>query len=152
VNSKKELYSKLIPKVNALIDKEVNIISNLANISAILKEELQCMWVGFYIVEDEKLVVGPFQGPVACTTIAFGRGVCGKCWETQQSIIVDDVNKYPDHIACSAESNSEIVIPVFDSNKKLQMVLDVDSVNFKAFDEEDKEGLESIATLITALL
>ena len=152
MNSKKELYSKLIPKVNALIDKEVNIISNLANISAILKEELQCMWVGFYIVEDEKLVVGPFQGPVACTTIAFGRGVCGKCWETQQSIIVDDVNKYPDHIACSAESNSEIVIPVFDSNKKLQMVLDVDSVNFKAFDEEDKEGLESIATLITALL
>ena len=152
MNSKKELYSKLLPKVNALIDKEVNIIANLANISAALKEDLNCLWVGFYLVEEKELVVGPFQGPVACTKIAFGRGVCGKCWELEETIIVDDVEQFKDHIACSADSRSEIVVPVFDSNNNVKMVLDIDSTQLAAFGDEDKTGLESIATLITTLL
>ncbi|HIA11367.1 MAG TPA: GAF domain-containing protein [Flavobacteriales bacterium] len=152
MNSKKELYSELVPKVSALIDKEANIIANLANIAAILKAELSCLWVGFYLVEGKELVVGPFQGPVACTTIAFGRGVCGKCWELKETILVDDVSQFADHIACSADSKSEIVVPVFDSNNNVQMVLDIDSSHLAAFDEEDKSGLEAIATLITALL
>lgn len=152
MNSKKELYSELVPKVSALIDKEANIIANLANIAAILKAELSCLWVGFYLVEGKELVVGPFQGPVACTTIAFGRGVCGKCWELKETILVDDVRQFADHIACSADSKSEIVVPVFDSNNNVQMVLDIDSSHLAAFDEEDKSGLEAIATLITALL
>ncbi len=152
MNSKKELYSKLIPKVSALIDVNVNIIANLANISAVLKEELDCLWVGFYLVEENQLVVGPYQGPVACTKIEYGRGVCGKCWELKEAIVVDDVDLYEDHISCSADSRSEIVVPVFDSNNNVKMVLDIDSVDLAAFDAEDKTGLVSIASLITALL
>ena len=103
-------------------------------------------------MEGEQLVVGPYQGPLACTKIAYGKGVCGKSWELKETIVVDDVDQFDDHISCSADSRSEIVIPVFDSNNDVKMVLDVDSTDLAAFDQEDKKNLESLATLITPLL
>lgn len=152
VNFKKDLYHELLPNVSAVIDKDANIIANLSNITAVLKEQLDCLWVGFYLVEGRHLTVGPYQGPPACTKIDFGKGVCGKCWELKETIVVEDVDQFTDHIACSADSRSEIVIPVFDSNKEVKMVLDIDSTHLAAFDSDDKRNLESIALLITPLL
>jgi len=141
--SKEEQYQALLPQIKALTEGEPDVIANLANISAALKEQFNWLWVGFYIVKQDELVLGPFQGPVACTRIKKGRGVCGKSWEDKMTLIVEDVEKFPGHIACSSLSRSEIVVPVFNNNEVIA-VLDVDSQAPGHFDETDKKYLEEI--------
>jgi len=140
-------YESLIPQIKALIEGEPNLIANLANISAALKEQFNWWWVGFYWIIDDELVLGPFQGPVACTRIKKSRGVCGACWEREKTVLVDDVEKFPGHIACSSASKSEIVVPVF-QNGKIQGVLDVDSELLAHFDDVDQVYLEKIVALL----
>ena len=141
--NKEERYSNLLPQVKGLLEGEPELVANLANISAALKEQFGWLWVGFYLVKGEELVLGPFQGPVACTRIKKGRGVCGKCWENKRTLIVADVEKFPGHIACSSLSRSEIVIPVLNNNEVVA-VLDADSEALNHFDETDKKYLEEI--------
>ena len=141
--SKTEIYQSLIPQINALIDGEPDTIANLANVAAALKEQFNWFWVGFYLVKKEELVLGPFQGPVACTRIAKGRGVCGMAWLDAATLIVPDVEKFPGHIACSSLSRSEIVVPII-RNIEVVGVLDVDSELLDHFDETDKKYLEEI--------
>ena len=148
--TKQEQYEALIPQIAGLLQGETNLIANLANISAALKEQFNWWWVGFYLIHDDELVLGPFQGPVACTRIKKGRGVCGSAWEKGATIIVDDVEKFPGHIACSSASKSEIVVPVFDKGN-IVGVLDVDSAHLSDFDEIDQLYLEKIVGLIPAL-
>ncbi len=145
--NKEERYSNLLPQVKGLLEGEPELVANLANISAALKEQFGWLWVGFYLVKGEELVLGPFQGPVACTRIKKGRGVCGKCWENKRTLIVADVEKFPGHIACSSLSRSEIVIPVI-KNNEVVAVLDVDSEALNHFDETDKKYLEEIVGMI----
>ena len=145
--NKEEQYSNLLPQVKGLLEGEPELVANLANISAALKEQFGWLWVGFYLVKGEELVLGPFQGPVACTRIKKGRGVCGKCWENKRTLIVADVEKFPGHIACSSLSRSEIVIPVI-KNNEVVAVLDVDSEALNHFDETDKKYLEEIVGMI----
>jgi L-methionine (R)-S-oxide reductase len=146
--SKEEQYRSLIPQIEALITGETDLIANLGNICAALKEQFKWLWVGFYLVKGDELVLGPFQGPVACTRIKIGRGVCGKAWQEQQTIIVPDVNEFPGHIACSSASVSEIVLPLFnDSN--VVAVLDVDSEHEAHFDDIDEKYLTKILKLIS---
>lgn len=145
--SKAEQYQSLIPQIKALIEGEPDLVANLANIAAALKEQFGWFWVGFYIVKDRELVVGPFQGPVACTRIRKRRGVCGTAWEKAETIIVPDVEKFPGHIACSSLSKSEIVVPVI-RNKNVVAVLDADSTACDDFDTTDQQFLEAIADLI----
>lgn len=145
--TKEEQYNSIIPQIKGLIEGEPDLIANLANISAALKEQFGWLWVGFYLVKNEELVLGPFQGPVACTRIKKGRGVCGACWEKEETVIVDDVEKFPGHIACSSLSKSEIVVPVIRKNKVLG-VLDVDSDALNMFDTTDQEFLEEIVAAI----
>jgi GAF domain-containing protein len=145
--SKEEQYQALLPQIKALIDGEPEIIANLANICAALKEQFGWLWVGFYLVKSDELVLGPFQGPVACTRIRKGRGVCGTAWEQAQTLMVPDVEKFPGHIACSSLSKSEIVIPLI-GQEKVVGVLDVDSVLLNDFDETDKKFLEKIVSWI----
>ncbi len=144
---KKAQYESLLPQIQALITGEPNLIANLANIAAALKEQFNWFWVGFYWVIDDELVLGPFQGPVACTRIKKGRGVCGSAWEKAATIIVEDVEKFPGHIACSSLSKSEIVVPVFKEGKIIG-VLDVDSSELSQFDTTDQVYLEKIVALI----
>lgn len=125
-NSRDEIYHSLTPQVAALLDYETDLIANMGNFCAAVKEAFGFLWVGFYLVKELELVLGPFQGPVACTRIGFGKGVCGACWELKETIIVDDVNSFPGHIACSSASKSEIVIPLLEDGK-VWAVLDVDS-------------------------
>ena len=141
--SKDEIYTSLVPQIEALITGEPDLIANLANVTAALKEQFKWLWVGFYLVKNGELVLGPFQGPIACTRIQKGRGVCGTCWEKAKTIIVDDVEKFPGHIACSSLSRSEIVVPVI-RNNEVVAVLDVDSEQLSQFDETDKIFLEKI--------
>jgi L-methionine (R)-S-oxide reductase len=138
--SKEEKYKELIPQLNALIQGEEDLIANLANVSAGLKEAFQFLWVGFYLVKQNELVLGPFQGPVACTRIQKGKGVCGNSWDKAQTIIVPDVEKFEGHIACSSHSKSEIVIPMI-RNQEVVAVLDVDSSELNTFDEVDEKHL-----------
>lgn len=138
--SKEEKYKELIPQLNALIQGEEDLIANLANVSAGLKEAFQFLWVGFYLVKQDELVLGPFQGPVACTRIQKGKGVCGNSWDKAQTIIVPDVEKFEGHIACSSHSKSEIVIPMI-RNQEVVAVLDVDSSELNTFDEVDEKHL-----------
>jgi len=145
--NKEERYSNLLPQVKGLLEGEPELVANLANISAALKEQFGWLWVGFYLVKGEELVLGPFQGPVACTRIKKGRGVCGKCWENKRTLIVADVEKFPGHIACSSLSRSEIVIPVI-KNYEVVAVLDADSEALNHFDEKDKKYLEEIVEMI----
>ena len=140
-------YQSLIPQIKALIEDELDVIANLANITAALKEQFNWLWVGFYVVKNEELVLGPFQGPIACTRIRYGKGVCGTSWEQATTLIVPDVEKFPGHITCSSVSKSEIVVPVI-RNKKVIAVLDIDSEKYSAFDEIDKMYLEQIVALI----
>ena len=140
---KTEQYQSLIPQIKALIESESDLIANLANVSAALKEQFGWLWVGFYLVKDEQLVLGPFQGPVACTRISKGRGVCGTSWGQAETLIVADVEKFPGHIACSSLSRSEIVVPLL-KEEKVWAVLDVDSELLYHFDETDKKFLEEI--------
>lgn len=151
--SKKEKYESLIPQLKALIEGETDLIANLSNIIAALKYGLDFFWVGIYFVKStsenkNELVLGPFQGHVACTRIAYGKGVCGKSWETKQTIIVEDVDKFPGHIACSSLSKSEIVLPAFNKNKEVFLILDVDSEHLANFDETDRIYLEQVIKII----
>ena len=141
--NKEEQYQILLPQVNALIEGEPDLIANLANITGALKEQFGWLWVGFYLVKKDELVLGPFQGPVACTRIKKGRGVCGTSWAEAATLIVPDVEKFPGHIACSSLSRSEIVIPIIRSGEVIG-VLDVDSEQLDHFDEVDKKYLEEI--------
>ena len=145
--SKREQYESLIPQIEGLLSGEPNLIANLANISAALKEQFNWWWVGFYWVHENELVLAPFQGPVACTRIKKGRGVCGGAWEKGVTLIVEDVEKFPGHIACSSASKSEIVVPIH-FNGIIVGVLDVDSEFLSHFDETDKQYLEKIVGLI----
>jgi len=145
--SKEEQYLSLIPQIKGLIDGEPDLVANLANIAAALKEQFGFFWVGFYLVKDDELVLGPFQGPVACTRIRKGRGVCGTSWSQAKTIIVPDVEKFPGHIACSSISKSEIVVPLL-KNNTVWGVLDVDSDQYNSFDEKDAQFLEEIVLLI----
>lgn len=145
--SKEELYLNLIPQIRGLIEGESDLIANLANICAALKETFGFFWVGFYIVKDDQLVLGPFQGPVACTRIRMGKGVCGSSWARKETLIVPDVDAFPGHIACSSLSKSEIVIPVL-KNDQVVAVLDVDSDALNSFDETDAHYLNEICQLI----
>ena len=145
--SKEEQYLSLIPQIKGLVSGEPDLVANLANIAAALKEQFDFFWVGFYLVKEEELVLGPFQGPVACTRIRKGRGVCGTSWSQGNTIIVPDVEKFPGHIACSSISKSEIVVPIF-RNNEVWGVLDVDSDQYNSFDETDTQFLQEIVGLI----
>jgi GAF domain-containing protein len=145
--TKEEQYQHIIPQIKGLLEGETDLIANLANVAAALKEQFDYFWVGFYLVKEEELVLGPFQGPVACTRIKKGRGVCGSSWEQGKTIIVPDVEKFPGHIACSSLSKSEIVLPLF-SDSKIVGVLDVDSSTLDSFDETDQLYLQKIIDLI----
>ena len=146
--SKFEKYEALLPQIESLIAYETSLTANLANVSAALREAFGWWWVGFYLVDGEELVLGPFQGPVACTRIRFGRGVCGTAWKEAKSQLVPDVEKFPGHIACSSASVSEIVIPVIDINGKVLAVLDVDSERYDVLDETDVHYLEKLVAMV----
>jgi GAF domain-containing protein len=145
--SKEEQYINLLPQISGLLDGETDLVANLANIAGALKEQFGFFWVGFYLVKGEELVLGPFQGPVACTRIKKGRGVCGTAWEKSETIIVTDVEKFPGHIACSSLSKSEIVLPLI-YLKNVVGVLDVDSAELNSFDDVDAKYLQQIIDLI----
>lgn len=145
--SKEEQYQSLIPQIKGLLTGENNLIANLANTAAALKEQFGWFWVGFYLVEENELVLGPFQGPVACTRIQKGRGVCGTSWAQEKTLIVPDVEKFPGHIACSSLSKSEIVVPLLKEGIAWG-VLDVDSSDYDQFDETDQLYLEQIVALL----
>jgi len=146
---KAEQYKSLVPQIKALITGEDDLIANLGNVAAALKEQFKWLWVGFYLVKDDQLVLGPFQGPVACTRIHKGKGVCGTSWEKAETVIVPDVEEFPGHIACSSSSRSEIVLPLI-SNGKVVGVLDVDSELLDQFDETDAKYLAEIVGLLYA--
>ena len=145
--TKKDQYESLIPQIKGLLEGENDLIANLANSVAALKEQFGWLWTGFYLVKDHELVLGPFQGPVACTRIKKGKGVCGSSWATEKTLIVPDVDRFPGHIACSSLSKSEIVVPVI-RNRKVVAVLDVDSEHLNHFDSTDQFYLEQIIQLI----
>jgi GAF domain-containing protein len=145
--SKEEQYINLLPQISGLLDGETDLVANLANIAGALKEQFGFFWVGFYLVKGEELVLGPFQGPVACTRIKKGRGVCGTAWDKSETIIVADVEKFPGHIACSSLSKSEIVLPLIHL-KNVVGVLDVDSEELNSFDHIDAKYLQEIIDLI----
>lgn len=145
--TKQEQYESLLPQIKGLLQGEPDLIANLANITAALKEQFNWLWVGFYLVKGDELVLGPFQGPVACTRIKKGRGVCGSSWAESKTLIVPDVEKFPGHIACSSLSRSEIVIPLL-FNDEVWAVLDVDSEALDQFDETDNKYLEEIIGMI----
>ncbi len=151
--TKEEIYQSLLPQIEAVLTGEPDLIANLANIAAALKEQFGWLWVGFYLVkkrvdgEEDELVLGPFQGPIACTRIRKGRGVCGASWQQAQTLIVPDVEKFPGHIACSSLSKSEIVVPIIRNNSVVG-VLDVDSELLDQFDEIDKVYLEKMVELV----
>lgn len=150
--SKAETYENLIPQLEALISGETDLTANLANIAAALKETFDWLWVGFYLVKKNELVLGPFQGPIACTRIRFGKGVCGTAWKTASPLLVPDVEKFPGHIACSSLSVAEIVVPILNANKQVTGVLDVDSEKYNVLDETDLIYQEKICNLITSIL
>ena len=145
---KRDRYRALLPQLEALLAGEADLIANLANTAAVLKEAFDFLWVGFYLVRDNQLVLGPFQGPIACTRIGYGKGVCGKAWETGETQVVPDVDAFPGHIACSSASRSEIVVPLFSSGKVIG-VLDIDSENLAQFDATDQQYLEKMVRLIS---
>lgn len=149
--SKTDRYEAIIPQIDSLISGESDLTANLANIAAALKEAFGFFWVGFYVVKDNQLVLGPFQGPVACTRIAFGKGVCGTAWKEGKTQLVPDVDAFPGHIACSSASKSEIVVPVF-KDEKVFMVLDVDSDQLDDFDGQDQKYLEVLMGILSKTL
>jgi GAF domain-containing protein len=151
ITGRKEKYEALLPQIRALVEGEPDLIANLANIMAALKFGMDFFWVGIYFVKERELVLGPFQGPVACVRIGFGKGVCGTSWQKAETLIVRNVDEFPGHIACSAESKSEIVVPVF-RNGKVTGVLDVDSDKLADFDAIDAKYLEAISKLVEKLL
>ena len=150
--TKTEKYITLLPQIIALVAGESDATANLANISAALRQTFGWFWVGFYVVKGNELVLGPFQGDIACTRIRFGKGVCGAAWQQKQSLLVPDVEQFPGHIACSSLSVSEIVVPVLDINRNVLAVLDVDSDKFDVLDETDVYYIEKIAEIASTVL
>jgi L-methionine (R)-S-oxide reductase len=144
---KAERYKTLVPQIEALIGDEKDVVANLSNIAAALKQTMNFFWVGFYIVKNDQLVLGPFQGPIACTRINFGKGVCGASWKEKKVILVPDVEEFPGHIACSSDSKSEIVLPAF-KNNEVALVLDVDSDLLNDFDATDEKYLNQVMRFI----
>ena len=145
--SKTEKYQELYKQLQSLLSGEDDQIANIANMSALIHETFGFWWTGFYIVKGEQLVLGPFQGPIACTRIPYGKGVCGTAWQRQETIVVPDVEEFPGHIACSSLSRSEIVVPIF-RDTSVYAVLDIDSKELATFDNIDKEWLEKIVELL----
>ena len=145
--TKQERYEALLPQIKAVVEDEPDLIANMANVAAMLHETFGFWWTGFYRVVDEELVLGPFQGPMACTRIKKGRGVCGTAWLKEETQVVPDVDKFPGHIACSSASRSEIVVPVFQEGKVVA-VLDIDSAQLATFDETDRQYLERIVQML----
>jgi L-methionine (R)-S-oxide reductase len=148
---KQERYNALLPQIEALVTGESDVVANLSNIAAALKQSMNFFWVGFYIVKNNELVLGPFQGPIACTRIGFGKGVCGASWKEKKVILVPDVEQFPGHIACSSASKSEIVLPAF-KNGEVALVLDVDSDKLNDFDETDAHALEKLMRTVEQFL
>ena len=149
--NKKERYQMLLPQIKALVEGEPDQIANLSNIAAALKQTMNFFWVGFYLVKENQLVLGPFQGPIACTRIDFGKGVCGTSWKEKKTILVPDVEKFPGHIACNSASKSEIVLPAF-KNNEVALVLDVDSDALNDFNSTDQLALEELMRIIENFL
>ncbi|WP_422360853.1 GAF domain-containing protein [Reichenbachiella sp.] len=145
--SRVEKYEALIPQIEALISGESDLIANLANVAAALKEGLDFFWVGFYLVKEGELVLGPFQGPIACTRIKKGKGVCGTAWEEKRTVLVEDVDQFPGHIACSSASKSEIVLPAI-KNDEVRLILDIDSDQLADFNRDDQTHLERLIKII----
>ena len=148
---KQESYKLLLAQVKAMVKDESDPVANMANVAALIQEAFHFWWTGFYRVIGEQLVLGPFQGPVACTRIGFGKGVCGTSWKERKTLVVEDVEQFPGHIACSSESKSEIVVPLMKQGEVIG-VLDIDSERFATFDQTDKEWLEQIAEVVSASL
>jgi L-methionine (R)-S-oxide reductase len=148
---KQERYDTLIPQIQSLIEGEHDVVANLSNIAAALKQTMNFFWVGFYIVKENQLVLGPFQGPIACTRIALGKGVCGTSWKEKRIILVPNVDEFPGHIACSSASKSEIVLPAF-KNGEVALVLDVDSDKLNDFDATDEQQLSKVMRLVESFL
>ena len=146
--SREVVYSEIAPQIESLLAGEPDLIANLANTAAVLKEAFGFLWVGFYLVKTDQLVLGPFQGPLACTRINFNQGVCGHAYTTEQTVIVPNVDEFPGHIACSSDARSEIVVPIRASNANIFGVLDVDSDRINDFTETDRQGLEAIVTVL----
>lgn len=146
------IYDEIAPQVTALVAGETDLVANLANITAALKEAFGFFWVGFYLKKEDQLVLSAFQGSIACTRIDFGKGVCGHCYTTKQTVIVPNVEEFDGHIACSSLSKSEIVLPIFDKSGEVFGVLDVDSDDLNDFDEVDAKGLEKIVKIVEALI
>ncbi len=144
---KAERYKALIPQIESLVEGEKDVVANLSNTVAALRQTMNFFWVGFYIVKENQLVLGPFQGPIACTRINFGKGVCGASWKEKQTILVPDVEEFPGHIACSSDSKSEIVLPAC-KNNEVALVLDVDSDKLNDFDETDRHYLEQVMRIV----
>jgi L-methionine (R)-S-oxide reductase len=150
-SDKEETYNTLLPQLEALVAGESDVIANLSNIAAALKQSMNFFWVGFYLVKEQQLVLGPFQGPIACTRIDIGKGVCGTSWQKRETIVVADVEKFPGHIACNSASKSEIVLPAY-KDGEVYLVLDVDSDSLAAFNETDKSYLERVMRIIETFL
>jgi len=150
-SDKKERYKTLIPQIESLIEGENDIVANLSNIAAALKQTMNFFWVGFYFVKENQLVLGPFQGPIACTRIQLGEGVCGTSWKEKKVILVPNVDEFPGHIACSSASKSEIVLPAF-KNEEVALVLDVDSDKLNDFNATDEQELVKVMRLIERFL
>lgn len=148
---KQERYDTLVPQIEALVVGEDDVVANLSNIAAALKQTMGFFWVGFYLVKNDQLVLGPFQGPIACTRIGFGKGVCGASWKQQKTILVPNVDEFPGHIACSSASKSEIVLPAF-KDGKVALVLDVDSDKLNDFDHIDHSALEQVMRVVEKFL
>jgi L-methionine (R)-S-oxide reductase len=151
-NSRKEQYTSLLPQLRALVEGETDQYAALGNLMSALKYGMNFFWVGVYAVKNNELVLGPFQGPIACTRIALGKGVCGTSWKEKKIIIVEDVDKFPGHIACSSESRSEIVLPVFNQQGEVTMVLDVDSEHLANFNQTDEQYLKEVVELIEKII
>jgi L-methionine (R)-S-oxide reductase len=149
--SKTEQYESLLPQIQSMLQAETDFIANLANISAALKQQFDWLWIGFYLIKGDELVLGPFQGPIACTRIRKGKGVCGTSWAEGRTLIVPDVEKFPGHIACSSLSKSEIVVPLFKGDKVIG-VFDADSQSLNTYDEIDQHYLEKLAQMIVCTL
>ena len=148
---KEKVYSDLYRRIEAILDGETDQIANMANAASLIHEAFGFWWTGFYIVRGNQLVLGPFQGPVACTRIPFGKGVCGTAWQKKETIVVPDVEKFPGHIACSSLSRSEIVVPISTTDGEVKGVLDIDSKQLSTFDETDRRWLEKLVGLLSLL-
>ena len=146
---KEEQYKMLVEQIGSLIAGETDLVAVMSNVAAAIHQEMKFWWTGFYRVVGDELVLGPFQGPVACMHIPFGRGVCGTAWQREQTIVVPDVEQFPGHIACSSASRSEIVVPVFDKEGRVTALLDIDSEQLATFDETDQRYLEEICRMLS---